>query len=218
MWNVLKNISSIDIIRQVDTYEELHHTVGEFPDVVVIGCLADLPDPVTAALRFIDSKPVVPSKILVLADQPEAAGTRLLGDPRVGLVSVRVGPDEFLSALRLLAAGYIVSTAAGRPHRADQESVSSQRIRSERITRRESDVLRLLVRGQTNAEMARRLSLTESTVKFHVQSLLRKLRLPNRASAVAYAYESGLVHVGEGTVVIAQRHSAMAAGGDRRCS
>jgi DNA-binding NarL/FixJ family response regulator len=53
------------------------------------------------------------------------------------------------------------------------------------LTRRELDVLRLLARGETNAAIAAALVISEATVKFHVVNLLRKLRVSNRAEAVA---------------------------------
>ena len=104
--------------------------------------------------------------------------------------------DELVRAVRVVAAGdsllspsitrRLVEEFARRPVAAEPRGLDE-------LTRRELDVLRLIARGLSNAEIATELFVEASTVKSHVASVLAKLDLRDRVQAVVAAYESGLV-------------------------
>lgn len=73
------------------------------------------------------------------------------------------------------------------------EVVLPQAAEKDRVSPREREVLALLARGASNKEMARELQLAESTIKIHVQNILRKLNLSSRVQAAVYAVEHGIV-------------------------
>ncbi|MET0729564.1 MAG: LuxR C-terminal-related transcriptional regulator [Solirubrobacterales bacterium] len=69
------------------------------------------------------------------------------------------------------------------------------------LTDRELEVLKLLTRGQSNAEIAQTLVITDATAKTHVAHVLTKLGLRDRVQAVIYAYESGLIQPGQAPTI-----------------
>jgi DNA-binding NarL/FixJ family response regulator len=107
-------------------------------------------------------------------------------------------PEKLVEAIRVVADGDAL-LAPSITRRVIEEYVSrplaGQALPSEldELTSRELEVLRLVARGLSNAEIAGQLFLGETTVKTHVAHVLQKLRLRDRVQAVVLAYESGLV-------------------------
>ncbi|MGW3634989.1 response regulator transcription factor [Streptomyces sp. NPDC005122] len=124
------------------------------------------------------------------------ARTDRAGRPAGGHLPATATAGQLASAVVLAAAGY---TLAHGPAPAPAGSRSTappvppiSAVSPDRLTDRECQVLDLLARGLSNGEIAQALTLSEHTVKTHVQNLLHKLRLRNRVHAAIYAFESGL--------------------------
>jgi two-component system nitrate/nitrite response regulator NarL len=141
-------------------------------------------------------------------------------DSHVLMLTVSEEGEDLLAALRAGACGYLVKNieaealvAAVRSAAAGESVISPQMMgkllagvreqpvmqlahqpghEGERLTPREGEILGLIAHGKSNKEIARALDVAESTVKIHVQNLLRKLGLASRVQAAVYAVERGL--------------------------
>jgi DNA-binding NarL/FixJ family response regulator len=121
-----------------------------------------------------------------------------------GFLLKNSSPEDLVAAVRTVARGNallapevtrrVVEAAAGR-FRPPSDPEHSDRLAD--LTDRERDVLRLLGRGLSNAEIAGELYVGEATVKTHVSHVLLKLDLRDRVQAVVFAYEAGLVQPGD---------------------
>jgi DNA-binding NarL/FixJ family response regulator len=118
-----------------------------------------------------------------------------------GFMLKDAGADELLHAVRVVADGNallspsitrrLIADYARRPPPSEQPAALGE------LTPRELEVLRLVARGLSNAQIARELVLGDATVKTHVARIFQKLDLHDRAQAVVLAYESGLVTPGD---------------------
>jgi RNA polymerase sigma factor (sigma-70 family) len=115
-----------------------------------------------------------------------------------GFLLKDVPPEQLVDGIRAVAQGDAL-LAPSVTRRVIEEFVQrpqQRRLRPDaldELTPRELDVLQLIARGLTNAEIAAELVVSETTVKTHVAHVLTKLRLRDRVQAVVLAYESGLV-------------------------
>lgn len=176
---------------------------GLSPHVVLV----DAQSPGLDAVRMVAGLAARPGRdmpgILLMVQGMDDSARQALRAGARGVVLSRATPEQLLSAVHMVAAGYSVFEASWSPRFAPDEGpwpappcghgTAEERARAELLTRREREVLTLLARGLSNAEISAELVLGESTVKSHVQHLLDKLELRNRVHAVIYALRTGLV-------------------------
>ncbi|NJP68973.1 response regulator [Streptomyces spiramenti] len=179
--------------RAVELAATLH------PDVVLMDVRMPVLDGIAATRLIVGSSPEQQPRVLMLTtfDSPEYVYTAL-GVGASGFLLKDTPPDRIASAVRTVAAGDMLITPVitrdlvetyARHHRA----LALGRSRLGPLTNRETDVLRLVAAGLSNADIADRLVLSEATVKTHVKRIMQKLGVSSRAQAVVLAYESGLV-------------------------
>lgn len=129
------------------------------------------------------------AKIIVLAEHAgDAEISRALKKGAAGYICKDVPPDELVKAVRTVAGGkkYIP---------ADIAQILSESIGKEELTPTESTVLRMIVGGMSNKEIAFALDVSENTVKTHLQNIFGKLGVSDRTSAATTAIKRGLVRV-----------------------
>jgi DNA-binding NarL/FixJ family response regulator len=188
-------------LEAVARVESLH------PDVVLMDVRMPGLDGVEATRRIVASGSDSRIIILTTFDLDEYVYAALRAGAS-GFLLKDAQPADLLSAIRAVASGdaVIAPTITRRllnayahrltaPRGEDQEDRidPNQRERFEQLTAREREVLLLVARSLSNAEIAERLVLSEATVKSHVGRILAKLDLRDRVQIVVFAYESGLV-------------------------
>ena len=119
-----------------------------------------------------------------------------------GFLAKDVPADDLVAAIRTVAAGdaVVAPRILTRLRARFAETLPDPAVAVPRLldslTEREREVLTHMARGQSNAEIARSLTVSETTIKTHVGHVLTKLRLRDRVQAVVLAYETGLVRPG----------------------
>jgi DNA-binding NarL/FixJ family response regulator len=148
----------------------------------------------TRRIRELDGPPVL---VLTTFDDDEVLWGAIEAGA-AGFVLKEASAEDLMAATRAVASGGAwldpavtprvleVTRATGLPHRREVEKATT-------LTDRELDVLRHMATGQSNAEIAAALFVSEATVKTHVGSIFAKLGVRDRAGAIVFAYQHGLV-------------------------
>jgi DNA-binding NarL/FixJ family response regulator len=167
------------------------------PDVVLLDIRMPRLDGLSAAAELAAVAPDVPVVMLTTFDDQEYV-TRALAVGAGGFLLKAADPRELILGVRSVAGGaaflspriaqQVIARMGGGLARADRA-----RARLDGLTAREREVIALVGRGLSNAEIGRSLFLAEGTVKTHVSAVLLRLGLRNRVQAAILAYEAGLV-------------------------
>jgi DNA-binding NarL/FixJ family response regulator len=199
---VLEAEDDLEVVAEAaDGVEAIEQARRWRPDVVLMDVRMPRLDGVEACRRLVeesDTKVVVLTTFdldehLFAAVRAGASGFLLKASP----------PEELVAAIRAAQAGNalvepkmtkrLLDEFARRPQHSTASQVPD---RFGELTDREVDVLREVVRGASNAEIADRLYISETTVKTHVNHILTKLGVRDRIQAVVLAYDHGLVEPG----------------------
>jgi DNA-binding NarL/FixJ family response regulator len=201
-FTVLMNAQpDIEVIGEaVNGQEAVAKAADLRPDVILMDVRMPVLDGLQAT-RQISALPD-PPKILVLTTfDLDDYVYEALRSGASGFLLKDASANELADAVRLVAAGdAMLAPGVTRRLIAEFARMGAPRAPTrktlEGLTERESEVLTLVARGMSNAEIADHLVVAEQTVKTHVSRILMKLGLRDRTQAVVVAYETGLVHPG----------------------
>jgi DNA-binding NarL/FixJ family response regulator len=194
---ILATDETIEIAGEASTGREAVERVRRLrPDVVLMDVRMPDLDGIAATRELAQRAPSTRVVILTTFEQDDYIFASLHAGAS-GFLLKRTSPEELIAAVHTIAGGdSLLSPSVTRRviDRMALQPVTDQRVaaRVRELTPRERDVLELLARGLSNAEIARTLVVEESTVKTHVKRVLAKLGARDRVQAVILAYEMGL--------------------------
>ena len=199
---ILDSQKDIDVVAEAENGHEALAKAAELePDVVLMDIRMPEMDGLEATRRLLSGDGRTRVLILTTFDADEYVYEAMKAGAS-GFLLKDVRPEQLAEAVRVVAAGDALLAPAITRRLVEQfvrrpPPGSGSPPGLEELTERELDVLRLVARGLSNAEIASDLFLTEATVKTHLTHILAKLNLRDRVQAVVLAYESGLVQPGD---------------------
>ncbi len=196
---VLEERPDLELAGEASDGAQAVELAGELdPDVILMDVRMPNLDGVEATRQLVDSGTRARILVLTTFDLDEYVYAAIRAGAS-GFLLKDVEPAELVDAIRVVAAGNSLFGPAATERLVErfsqQPSPDAGRSLDE-LTEREKEILTLLASGLSNAELAERLFLSETTVKTHVSSILRKLRVRDRVQAVIAAYDAGLVRPG----------------------
>lgn len=192
----------MEVVGEAATGAEAVPLIRELrPDIVLMDVRMPEIDGIRATEQVLTGMAEPPRIIVVTTFENDAYVYDALRAGASGFLLKRAGVEDLVQAVRMVArSDSLLFPAAVRElaaryagARAARESARALRAR---LSDREADVLRLMAKGLTNAEIADRLTVGPATVKTHVAGVLAKLGVRDRTQAVIAAYESGFVRPG----------------------
>jgi DNA-binding NarL/FixJ family response regulator len=198
---VLEGAEGIRVIGEAaNGVEAVDLAAAERPDVMVMDIRMPELDGIAATEKIAIRSPETRVLVVTTFDLDEYVH-RALRAGAAGFLLKDSAPDSLTDGVRIVAAGNsllapsVTRQLVERFVGPDPEPELAARL--EELTPRERDVMRLIARGMSNAEIGAELYLGEATVKSHVTAVLSKLHLRSRTQVVVAAYEGGVVAVGE---------------------
>ncbi|MBK5305078.1 MAG: response regulator transcription factor [Frankiaceae bacterium] len=193
---ILRTDADIDVVgAAADGLEAIELVTAHRPDVALLDVRMPRCDGLQATRRIAADVPGTRVLVLTTFGQDEVLFEALQAGA-AGFLLKDTRPEDLLAAVHAVAAGESrldPSVTAAVVAHVRKHGVRSAVHPIDRLTAREREVLILIARGLSNAEVAEELVLSTGTVKTHVASLLAKLGARDRVQAVIAAFESGLV-------------------------